>query len=70
MLQELKRKTYCINFGNTKKESNVVFDRMSFCFSEIQKLGYTFDEEELVYRENLKKEGFELLNKNFWDLGW
>jgi hypothetical protein len=70
MIQEFKRKTICHPGNMTYQEWGEILDRISFCFSEIEQLLFTHDEEKADYLENMKNEGFELLKKHFWHLWW
>ena len=70
MLQEFKRKSHgCVPMQMSQKEWNTILDRMIFCFSEMKK-SISGDEKKQKYSEEMKKEGFELFGKYFYDLWW
>jgi hypothetical protein len=70
MLQDLKRNTLYRPKEIPQQEWDAILDRIGFCFSETEKYKYHKDEEDKLYRENMKNEGFELFFKYFDDFGW
>ena len=69
VIQEFKRKAMGHPGHMTSQEWNAILDRMTFCFSEMQKPFPTSDDE-IKARENIKNEGFKLMNENFFRLWW
>jgi soluble cytochrome b562 len=70
MLHELKKEAlHRTPDEMPQKEWRTIIERMIFCFSETAKLKHKKDKEKCVYREELKREGFELFVKYFDNLG-
>ncbi|MCL2074110.1 MAG: leucine-rich repeat domain-containing protein [Marinilabiliaceae bacterium] len=69
VIQEFKQKAMGHPGHMTSQEWDAILDRITFCFSEMQKPFPTSDYE-IKVRENLKNEGFELMKVNFWGLWW